>query len=69
MNTLDLVLPELKWQGGIIHQVKEHFNTLDKNQQDSICNVLMDNLKNIVDTHNVLDFMKIRNNNLIVKTF
>lgn len=65
MNTLDILLKSYNWQGGTIHQAIEHFSTLDKNQQDSVCNVLMDNLNKITDIENVQKLLKIRNNYLI----
>lgn len=67
MYTLDILLKHYGWQGGTIHEAKDHFKTLTLDEMDKIFNDLMANMLNLKDLYNMLELSKIRTSYLQIE--
>ena len=64
MTTLEAYCKTVGWQGGTMHQARQHFAMITLQQQDSICNYLMSKMSEISDIREVSYFTKKRLENI-----
>ena len=60
MNTLEICIKHFNWQGGTIHQAKNHFSKSDMPTKDKICGEIVSHISDIDDLHNAQWFMNNR---------
>lgn len=60
-TTLDWCCEVFGWQGGTIHQAREHFAAASTDVQDRLCTSLSMNIRQVSDPSEALWFMQTRN--------